>query len=128
MWETIYAVGFKEEHSKNNIKPKGILHFAPQGPSPALQNREDGLGGSSSAGYSSGKLHLRVRVFLQEHASVVICKVRMETFLSWPCRYVGELISDAEADVREDDSYLFDLDNKVSITIEVNGELEILIK
>lgn len=30
------------------------------------------------------------------------------------CRYVGELISDAEADVREDDSYLFDLDNKVS--------------
>lgn len=30
-----------------------------------------------------------------------------------PSRYVGELISDAEADVREDDSYLFDLDNKV---------------
>ncbi|NXD47169.1 EHMT2 methyltransferase, partial [Copsychus sechellarum] len=27
--------------------------------------------------------------------------------------YVGELISDAEADVREDDSYLFDLDNKL---------------
>lgn len=38
-------------------------------------------------------------------------------FLLWRvclCRYVGELISDAEADVREDDSYLFDLDNKVS--------------
>lgn len=30
-------------------------------------------------------------------------------------RYVGELISDAEADVREDDSYLFDLDNKVNL-------------
>ena len=29
-------------------------------------------------------------------------------------RYVGELISDSEADRREDDSYLFDLDNKVS--------------
>ena len=29
-------------------------------------------------------------------------------------RYVGELISDLEADRREDDSYLFDLDNKVS--------------
>ncbi|XP_048368101.1 histone-lysine N-methyltransferase EHMT1 [Sphaerodactylus townsendi] len=28
------------------------------------------------------------------------------------CRYVGELISDSEADVREEDSYLFDLDNK----------------
>ncbi|KAJ1077970.1 hypothetical protein K5549_011297 [Capra hircus] len=29
------------------------------------------------------------------------------------CEYVGELISDSEADVREEDSYLFDLDNKV---------------
>uniref|UniRef100_A0A3B3R4P5 Euchromatic histone-lysine N-methyltransferase 1a n=1 Tax=Paramormyrops kingsleyae TaxID=1676925 RepID=A0A3B3R4P5_9TELE len=29
------------------------------------------------------------------------------------CEYVGEIISDAEADVREDDSYLFNLDNKV---------------
>lgn len=26
---------------------------------------------------------------------------------------MGELISDSEADVREEDSYLFDLDNKV---------------
>ncbi|MEQ2179714.1 hypothetical protein GOODEAATRI_028003, partial [Goodea atripinnis] len=33
---------------------------------------------------------------------------------SFICEYVGELISDAEADVREDDSYLFDLDNKVN--------------
>ncbi|XP_062938715.1 histone-lysine N-methyltransferase EHMT1 isoform X8 [Cynocephalus volans] len=30
------------------------------------------------------------------------------------CEYVGELISDSEADVREEDSYLFDLDNKES--------------
>ncbi|XP_031433094.1 histone-lysine N-methyltransferase EHMT1 isoform X5 [Clupea harengus] len=29
------------------------------------------------------------------------------------CEYVGEIISDAEADVRENDSYLFSLDNKV---------------
>ena len=28
-------------------------------------------------------------------------------------RYIGEHISDHEADRREDDSYLFDLDNKV---------------
>ena len=30
------------------------------------------------------------------------------------CRYAGELISDAEADRREVDTYLFDLDNQVS--------------
>ncbi|XP_053551684.1 histone-lysine N-methyltransferase EHMT1 isoform X2 [Bombina bombina] len=35
--------------------------------------------------------------------------IPMGTFV---CEYVGELISDAEADVREDDTYLFDLDNK----------------
>lgn len=29
------------------------------------------------------------------------------------CRYIGEIITDFEADQREDDSYLFDLDNKV---------------
>uniref|UniRef100_A0AAY4CU01 Euchromatic histone-lysine N-methyltransferase 1b n=1 Tax=Denticeps clupeoides TaxID=299321 RepID=A0AAY4CU01_9TELE len=30
------------------------------------------------------------------------------------CEYVGEIISDAEADVRENDSYLFSLDSKIS--------------
>ena len=29
------------------------------------------------------------------------------------CRYAGELITDAEADRREVDTYLFDLDNQV---------------
>lgn len=36
-----------------------------------------------------------------------------DTVAPRPHRYVGELISDSEADVREEDSYLFDLDNKV---------------
>ncbi|XP_066436523.1 histone-lysine N-methyltransferase EHMT1 isoform X2 [Eleutherodactylus coqui] len=36
-------------------------------------------------------------------------EIPMGTFV---CEYVGELISDTEADVREDDTYLFDLDNK----------------
>ncbi|XP_014206888.2 histone-lysine N-methyltransferase EHMT2 [Copidosoma floridanum] len=31
---------------------------------------------------------------------------------TYVCEYVGEIISDSEADVREDDSYLFDLDNR----------------
>lgn len=39
---------------------------------------------------------------------VIFLKVDLFIF-----RYIGEHISDAEADSREDDSYLFDLDNKV---------------
>lgn len=31
---------------------------------------------------------------------------------TYVCEYVGEIISDCEADQREDDSYLFDLDNR----------------
>ena len=33
------------------------------------------------------------------------------------CEYTGELISDTEADAREDDSYLFDLDCKVRTSL-----------
>ncbi|XP_040297997.1 histone-lysine N-methyltransferase EHMT1 isoform X6 [Bufo bufo] len=36
-------------------------------------------------------------------------EIPMGTFV---CEYAGELISDTEADVREEDTYLFDLDNK----------------
>lgn len=41
--------------------------------------------------------------------------------LSCAHRYVGELISDSEADVREEDSYLFDLDNKV-LCLQVSSQ------
>lgn len=96
-----------------------ISSFPPQSSSSALQDREDGLGSSSSAGYSPGKLHLRVRaVARRAHSSLLSFEksdVANDASLLCPHRYVGELISDAEADVREDDSYLFDLDNKVTL-------------
>lgn len=38
------------------------------------------------------------------------------------CEYVGELVSDSEADVREEDSYLFDLDNKAGANIDTCSE------
>lgn len=33
------------------------------------------------------------------------------------CRFAGEIISDGEANVRENDSYMFNLDNKVSLGV-----------
>ena len=38
------------------------------------------------------------------------------------CEYVGELISDSEAETRED-SYLFDLDNKVMYFFTLNAKV-----
>lgn len=45
------------------------------------------------------------------------CPLQLITVHSFCCRYIGELISDSEADRREDDSYLFDLDNKVTLSL-----------
>ena len=39
------------------------------------------------------------------------------------CEYVGELITDSQADEREDDSYLFDLDYKVCVCVEMKFKL-----
>jgi len=33
------------------------------------------------------------------------------------CRFAGEIISDGEANIRENDSYMFNLDNKASIEV-----------
>lgn len=33
------------------------------------------------------------------------------------CRFAGEIISDGEANVRENNSYMFNLDNKVSLEV-----------
>jgi PREDICTED: G9a-like len=35
------------------------------------------------------------------------------------CEYIGDIITDFEADRREDDSYLFDLDNRVRVDIVI---------
>ena len=58
--------------------------------------------------------------YTQQVALQYVKSYRLEHKLFYlpPLRYVGELISDAEADVREDDSYLFDLDNKVNLSRE----------
>ncbi|PSN49961.1 hypothetical protein C0J52_08773 [Blattella germanica] len=39
-------------------------------------------------------------------------KLILMKVIIFTCRYIGEIISDCEADHREDDSYLFDLDNR----------------
>lgn len=38
---------------------------------------------------------------------------------SFVCEYIGEILTDSEAELREDDSYLFDLDHKVLVLILV---------
>ncbi|XP_063874460.1 histone-lysine N-methyltransferase EHMT1-like isoform X2 [Scylla paramamosain] len=40
---------------------------------------------------------------------------------SYVCEYVGEIITDLEADQRQDDSYLFDLDNRDSETFCIDA-------
>ncbi|KAG8448600.1 hypothetical protein GDO86_015623 [Hymenochirus boettgeri] len=57
---------------------------------------------------------IKVRLQLYRTAKMGWGVRALQTILqgTFICEYVGELISDAEADVREDDSYLFDLDNK----------------
>ncbi|CAH1176200.1 unnamed protein product [Phaedon cochleariae] len=41
---------------------------------------------------------------------------------SFVCEYVGEILNDAEADQREDDTFLFDLDNRDSETFCVDAK------
>lgn len=39
-----------------------------------------------------------------------VCEITKGSFV---CEYVGEIITDEEAEQREDDSFLFDLDNRL---------------
>ena len=86
-------------------------------PITSIQDPRTWLGLQNIARYTSGNIRMRVSaqvlfVFLllggRLHVEIFPC-----TCYFSPDRYIGEHISDAEADSREDDSYLFDLDNKV---------------
>ena len=56
------------------------------------------------------------------HCSRILClftgwAVRTQALIpkgTFVCEYVGEILTDSDADKREDDCYLFDLDVKVS--------------
>ncbi|XP_050308293.1 histone-lysine N-methyltransferase EHMT1-like isoform X2 [Anthonomus grandis grandis] len=41
---------------------------------------------------------------------------------SYVCEYIGELMTDVEAELREDDSYLFDLDNKETDSYAIDAK------
>lgn len=120
-----------------------------QGPAPAVPDQSYGLGGADTAGNSPGNLCVRVSPrhtpftmrssalfyrtfkFLDDFpfnvtcawCCIAICGVG-GSLTSLPVhRYVGEIISDAEADVRENDSYLFNLDSKVGISAHESHQI-----
>ncbi|XP_063216055.1 histone-lysine N-methyltransferase EHMT2 isoform X2 [Bacillus rossius redtenbacheri] len=55
---------------------------------------------------------VRLQLFRTPHKGWGVRTLRPIPKGSYVCEYVGEIISDSEADHREDDSYLFDLENK----------------
>ncbi|KAM4664875.1 histone-lysine N-methyltransferase EHMT1 isoform 2-T2 [Discoglossus pictus] len=57
-------------------------------------------------------LHARLQLFRTKAMGWGVRSLQDIPMGTFVCEYVGELISDTEADVREDDTYLFDLDNK----------------
>uniref|UniRef100_A0A8C4TJ17 Euchromatic histone-lysine N-methyltransferase 1b n=1 Tax=Erpetoichthys calabaricus TaxID=27687 RepID=A0A8C4TJ17_ERPCA len=58
-------------------------------------------------------LRVRLQLFRSKKMGWAVRTLQDIAQGTFVCEYVGEIISDSEADVREDDSYLFDLDNKV---------------
>ncbi|KAM5330716.1 histone-lysine N-methyltransferase EHMT1 isoform 4-T4 [Glossophaga mutica] len=57
-------------------------------------------------------LRTRLQLYRTQHMGWGVRSLQDIPVGTFVCEYVGELISDSEADVREEDSYLFDLDNK----------------
>lgn len=120
--------------------------FCFQLPTSTCEDQWAGLGCENSHRYSSGNFYLRVSpvdsisclVIRENNILLPLCQCAyrlspLSPFSSacvvdWlislvSYRYIGELISDSEADRREDDSYLFDLDNKVGYSVRVTKDL-----
>ncbi|XP_018420918.1 PREDICTED: histone-lysine N-methyltransferase EHMT1 [Nanorana parkeri] len=57
-------------------------------------------------------LKIRLQLFRTKNKGWAVRSLQEIPMGTFVCEYVGELISDSEADVREDDTFLFDLDNK----------------
>lgn len=59
----------------------------------------------------------RFQLFRTEKKGWGICTLRAIPKGAYVCEYIGEIISDSEAEQREDDSYLFDLDIRENVSI-----------
>lgn len=56
----------------------------------------------------------RFQIFKTEHKGWGLKTLRFIPKGSFVCEYIGEILTDTEADSREDDSFLFALSNNVS--------------
>ncbi|RXN32387.1 histone-lysine N-methyltransferase EHMT1-like isoform X5 [Labeo rohita] len=62
---------------------------------------------------AAGMIKIRLQLFRTQMMGWGVKTLQDIPQGTFVCEYVGEIISDAEADVRENDSYLFSLDSKV---------------
>lgn len=62
----------------------------------------------------------RVEVFRTRDRGWGVRSLRLIPKGTFVCEYVGEILTDADAEQREDDSFLFDLDNRQCIRSNVS--------
>lgn len=69
----------------------------------------------------------RFQLFKSESKGWSIRTLRNISKGTFICEYIGEIISDLEADRRVDDSYLFGLDNRISTTTKVFFQKKVIV-